>query len=84
MGPDSGITIRILAAELIRTMDGLIGTVDDRLTDDKINSPTELMKIDRILGFTITKMDLGKKMAIFLARHKPRTGRFTKYFFPPT
>ena len=49
MGPDSGTTIRIFPTELIRIMDKIIRTVDDRLTDDQINSPTETMKIDRMM-----------------------------------
>ena len=35
-----------------------IRTVDDRLADDQINSPTETMKINRITEITITKMAL--------------------------
>ena len=44
MGPDIGIIIRILPTELIRSMDKIIRTVDDRLTDDQINSQTETIE----------------------------------------
>ena len=46
MGPDSGITIKILPTELIRNMGKTIRTVDDYSTDDQINSSTETMEID--------------------------------------
>ena len=48
MGPDSGITTQTLPTDLSSIMDRIIKTVDDHLTDDQINSPTETMKIDRI------------------------------------
>ena len=78
MGPDSGITIRILPTELIRITDRIIRTVDDRLTDDQINCPTEKMEIDRIMEISITKVELGEIMEIFLVHHQDKDGTFLK------
>ena len=47
-------------------MDMIIRTVDDRLTKDQSNYPTETMEIDGVMEITITKMEGGEKMAIFL------------------
>ena len=80
MGPDNGITIRILLAELIRIMDRLIRTVDDCLTDDQVNSPTETMKIDRLMKIIITKTELGELMAVFLVRQQDKKGTFLMVF----
>ena len=55
MGPDSGIQIRTFPIELIPIMDKIIRTMDDRLTDDQFNSPTETMRTDRIMETTIIK-----------------------------
>ena len=78
MSPDSGITIRIFPTEQIRTMDRIIGTVDDRLTNDQSNSPTETMKIGRLMEVSITKMKLGEILEIFLIHHQDKNGTFLK------
>ena len=69
MDPDNGITIKTLLTDLIRIMDRIIRTVDDRLTDDQINPLTETTKIDRISEITITKVELGEITVIFAVRH---------------
>ena len=78
MGADSEITLKILPTELLRNMDRIIRTVDDRLTDDQINSPTETIKIDRIMEITTAKMNLGEIMEIFLVLHQDKDGTFYK------
>ena len=78
MGPDRRIATRILPTELIRVMHRIIRTVNDRLTDDQINSPTKTMKIDRIMEFAITKMGHGETMEIFLTRHHDKDEIFHK------
>ena len=78
MGLDSEKTMRILLTELIHIMDRKIRTVDDRLSDDEINFPTETTKIDRIMEITITKMELGEIMEIFLVRHQDKVRTFHK------
>ena len=80
MDPDNGITIKTLLTDLIPIMDRIIRTVDDRLTDDPINPPTETMKIDRISEIAITKMELGEITVIFLVRHLDTDGTFLKVF----
>ena len=59
-------------------MDRIIRTVNDRLTDDQINSPTKTMKIDRIMEISTTEMELGEKMVIFLVHHQDKDGTFLK------
>ena len=78
MGPDCEITIRTLPAELIRFLDSIIRTVDDRLTDDQVNSPTETMKIDQVLENSTTKIGLGEIMEIFLVHLQDKDGTFLK------
>ena len=78
MGPDRGITIRILPTELIRITDRIIRTVDGRVTDDSIISPTETMEIDRIMEISITKLELGEIMEIFLVHHQEKDKTFLK------
>ena len=78
MDPDNGITTKTLLTDLIPIMDRMIRTVDDRLTDDPINPPTETMKIDRISEITITTMELGEITVIFLVRHLDKDGTFLK------
>ena len=78
MGPDSGITIKIPPTELIRIMDRTTRTVDECLTNDQIKSPTETMEIDRIMGISIVKLELGEIMEIFLVRHLDKDGTFLK------
>ena len=46
MGPDSGLTTKILPTEQILIVDKIIRTVDDRSTEDQINSSIETTKID--------------------------------------
>ena len=48
--------------------------MDDYLTNDQINSPTETMEIDQLTEIIITKMELGEIMEIFLARHLDKYG----------
>ena len=76
MGPDSGITIKILPTEPTCIMDKTIRTVDDYSTDDQINSPTETMEIDRIMENLTIKVELGEIMEIFLARHLHKDATF--------
>ena len=78
MDLDNGITIKTLLTDLIPLMDRIIRTVEDRLTDDQINSPTETMEIDRIMGTLIVKMELGEKLEIFPVRHFDKDGNFLK------
>ena len=52
--------------------------VDDYLTDDQIKFPKEMVEIDQLTEIIIIKMELGKKMAIFLVRHQDRDGIFHK------
>ena len=82
MGPDSGITIKIPPTEVIRFMDRIGRTVDDYSTDDLINSPTETMEIDRLMGIPIVEMDLGKILEFFLVRHLDKDGTFFKVILP--
>ena len=84
LGPDSRITITTLLIDLVPIMDRIIRALDDRLTDDQINSPTETMKIDGTTEITITKVELGEIMANFLVCHQYRDDIFSRYFFPPT
>ena len=59
-------------------MDRITRTVDDYLTDDQINYPTETMETDQTTEIIITKMELGEIMAIFLVRHQDRDGILQK------
>ena len=78
MDPDNGIIIETLLTDLVPIIDRRTRTVDDYLTDDQINSPTETMEIDRIMGISIVKVELGKIMEIFLVRHLDKDGTFLK------
>ena len=78
MGPNNGITIKTLLTDLILIMDRKTRAVDDYLTDDQINSPTETMEIDQLTEVIITKMELGEIMAILLVHHQDRDGIFHK------
>ena len=69
IGPDSRITIRILLVELIHITDKIIRTEDDLLVDGQINSPREVMEINRIMEITVTEMELGEVMEFFRVRH---------------
>ena len=46
MDPDNGIIVEILLTDLVSIMYRRTRTVDDCLSDDQINSPTETMVID--------------------------------------
>ena len=78
MGLDSRITFTILLTELIRNMDRIMRTVDDRLSDDQTIFPTETMEIDQTMQITITKMELGEIMQFFSFPTRTRTGFFTR------
>ena len=78
MGLDNGITIKTPFTDLILIMDRRTRAVDEYLTDDQINSPTETMELDQLTEIIITKMELGEIMAIFLNRHQDREGIFHK------
>ena len=78
MGPGGGITVRILPTELIPISGRIFRAVDDRLTDNQINSPTETTKIDRIMDTTITKRELGKLMETFVVHHQDKDGTYRK------
>ena len=78
MGPDNGLTIKILPTDQIRNMDRIIRIVDDLLIEDQINSPTETMEIDGTMEIIITKKELGEIMAIFLVRHLDKDRTFLK------
>ena len=77
--PDSGI-IKTLLTDLVPIMGRTTRTVDDHLTDDQTNSPTETREIDRIMGISIVKVELGETMEIFLARHLDKGGTSLKVF----
>ena len=81
MDPDNGIIIKTVLTDLIPVMDRRTRTVDDYLTDDQNNSPTETMEIDQIMEIIITQMELGEIMAIFLVRHLDKDGTFLKVIF---
>ena len=78
MSPESGITIRNLHTELIRIMDSIIRTVDDRFTDYQIISPIETMKSGRIMQISTTKMEIGELLEIFLVHHQDKDETFLK------
>ena len=78
MNPDNGIIIKTLPTDLTPIMDRRTRTVDEYLTNDQINSPTETMEIDRIMGISIVKVELGEIIEIFLVRHLNKDGTFLK------
>ena len=80
MDPDNRITIKTLPIDLIPTMDRTTRTVDDYLTKDHINFPTETMETDRIMGISIVKVELSEVMEFFLVRHLDKDGNFLKVF----
>ena len=59
-------------------MDRTTRTVDDYLTDDQTDSPTETMEIERTMGKSIVKAELGEIMEIFLARRLEKFGTSLK------
>ena len=74
MDPDNGITIKILLIDLVPIMGKTTRTVDDHLTDDQINSSTEMMETGLIMEISIVKVELGETIEIFLARHLDMAG----------
>ena len=78
MGRDSRITIKFFPTEINRIMDRTTRTVDDYSTDDQINSPTDAMEIDRIIGISVIKVELGEIMETFLVRHLDKDGTFLR------
>ena len=78
MGTDSGITIQIPPTVLISIMDRTTRTVDDFSTDDQMNSLTGTMEIDRIMGISIFKVELGETMGIFLVHPQDKDGTALK------
>ena len=78
MDPDNGIIPKTFLTELNHIMVRIIRTVYDRLTADQINSPTETMETDRIMGISIVKVERGEIMEILLVHHLDRDGTFLK------
>ena len=78
MDPDNGTTIKTLLTDLILIMDRTTRTVEDCLTDDHTNFPTETMEIGRTMGISVVKVELGEMMEIFLARHLDKDGTSLK------
>ena len=76
MDPDNGITIKTLLTDLIPIMGRRTRTVDDYWTGDQTNSPIGTMEIDRIMGISIVKVELGEIMKIFLVHHLDKDGTF--------
>ena len=75
-GHESGRTIRILLTELNEIMDRIIKSTDDHLTNGQINSPTEMMEIDRMKEITRTKMKFSETMEFFPVAHQGKGGTF--------
>ena len=48
--------------------------MDDHLTDDQINSTTETIETELIMGISLVKVGLGETMEIFLALHLDTDG----------
>ena len=82
MDPGNGITINTLLTDLIPSMGRRTRTVDDYLTDDQTNSPRETMEIDRVMGISMVKVELGEIMEIFLVHHLDKDGNFLKVVLP--
>ena len=59
-------------------MDRTTRTVDDYLTDDQTNSPTETMEIERTMGISIVKVELGEILETSLVRHLDKDGTSLK------
>ena len=78
MDPDNGIIIKTFLIDLVPIMGKTTRTVEDHLTDDQINSPTETMETELIMGISIVKVELGETMEIFLARHLDTGGTSLK------
>ena len=78
MGPDNGTITKIPFTDIIHIMDRMTKTVDDRLTDDQINSPTETMEIDPITEISAIKIERGETMGTFLVHPQDKDGTFLK------
>ena len=78
MDPDNGITIKTLLTDLIPIMGRRNRTVEDYWTGDQTNSLIKTMEIDRIMGFSIVKVELGEIMKIFLVHPLDKDGTFLK------
>ena len=78
MDPDNGITIKTLLTDLIPIMGRRTRTVDDYWTVDQTNSPIGTMEIDRIMGISIVKVELGEIMKTFLVHHLDKDGTSIK------
>ena len=78
MDLDKGITIKTLLTDLIPFMGWRTRTVDDYWTDDQTNCPIGTMEIDRIMGISTVKVELGEIMEIFLVHHLDKDGNFLK------
>ena len=78
MDPDNGVTIKTLLTDLIPIMGRRTRTVDDFWTCDQTNSLTGTMKIDRIMGISIVKVELGEIMKIFLVHPLGKDGTFLR------
>ena len=82
MDPDNGITIKTLLTDLIPIMGRRTRTVDDFWTGDQTNSLTGTMEIDRIMGISIVKVELGEIMKTFLVHPLDKDGTFLKVILP--
>ena len=78
MDPDNGITIKTLLTDLIPIMGRRTRTVEDYWTGDQTNSLIRTMEIDRIMGISIVKVELGEIMKIFLVHPLDKDGTFLK------
>ena len=78
MDPDNGITIKTLLTDLIPIMGRRTRTVEDYWTGDQTNSLIRTMEIDRMMGISIVKVELGEIMKIFLVHPLGKDGTFLK------
>ena len=78
MDPDNGITIKTLLTDLIPIMGRRTRTLDDYWTGDQTSSLIGTMEIDRIMGISIVKVELGEIMKVFLVHPLDKDGTFLK------
>ena len=78
MDPDNGITIKTLVTDLIPIIGRRTRTVDDYWTGDQTKSLIGTMEIDRIMGISIVKVELGEIMKSFLVHPLDKDGTFLK------
>ena len=78
MDPDNGITIKTLLTDLIPIMGRRTRTLEDYWTGDQTNSLIRTMEIDRMMGISIVKVELGEIMKIFLVHPLGKDGTFLK------